>query len=87
MDFTICTTLQTAQFYGPPKLVLCLGITRRVDKSLHFLFAEGLETKSFLAALLLITGFILGWIKVYLVWSPQNVRLLTLLFCLETEKC
>ena len=86
MDFTICTTLQTAQFYGPPKLVLSLGLTRRVDKSLHFLFAKGLETKSFLVALLLVTGFVLDWIKAYLVYSPQNVRLFTLQFCLETEE-
>ena len=87
MDFTICTILQTAQFYRPPKLVLSLGLTRRVDKLLHFLFAKGLETKSFLVALLLVTGFVLDWMKAYLVYSPQNVRLLTLLFCLETEKC
>ena len=86
MDFTICTILQTAQFYGPPKLVLSLGLTRRVDKSLHFFFAKGLETKSFLVALLLITGFVLDWIKACLVNSPQNVRLFTLPFCLETEK-
>ena len=67
MDFTICIILQTTQFYGPPKLVLSLGITCRVDKSLHFLFAKGLETKSFLVALLLITGFVLDWMKAYLV--------------------
>ena len=40
MCFTICTILQTALFYWPPKLVLSLGLTRRVDKSLHFLFAR-----------------------------------------------
>ena len=34
-----------------------LGFTRRVDKSLHFLFAKGLETKSFLVALFLVTGY------------------------------
>ena len=63
-----------------------LGLTRRVHKSLHFLFAKGLETKSFLVALLLVTGFVLDWMKAYLVYSPQNVRLFTLPFCLETEK-
>ena len=86
MDFTICTILLMTQFYKPPKLVLSLGLTRRVDKSLHFLFAKGLETKSFLVALLLVTGFVFDWMKSYLVYSPQNVRLLTLPFCLETEK-
>ena len=86
MHFTICTILQTAQFYRPPKLVLSLGLTRRVNKSLHFLFAKGLETKSFLVALLLITGFILDWMKAYFVYSPQNVRLFMLPFCLEAEK-
>ena len=28
----------------------------------------------------------LDWMKAYLVYSPQNVRLFTLPFCLETEK-
>ena len=78
--------LQKPQFYWPPKLVLCLGLIRRVGKSLHFRFAKGLETKSFLVALLLTTGFVLDWMKAYLVYSPQNVRLLTSPFCLETEK-
>ena len=88
MDFTICTILQTALFYRPPKLVLSLGLTRRVDKSLHFHFAKGLQTKSFLVALLLVSGFVSGldWMKAYLVYSPQNVRLFTLPFCLKTEK-
>ena len=86
MDFTICAVLQTALFYWPPKLVLSLGLTRRVYKSLHFLFAKGLETKSFLVALLLVTGFVLDWTRAYLVYSPQNVRLFTMPFCLETEK-
>ena len=86
MDFTICTILHTALFYWPPKLVLSLGLIRRVVKSLHFQFAKGLETKSFLVALLLVSGFGLGWMKAYLVYSPQNVRLFTLPFCLETEK-
>ena len=86
MDFTICNILQTALFYWPPKLVLSLGLTRRVVKSLHFLYAKGLETKSFLVAMLLVSGFVLDWMKAYLVYSPQNVRLFTLLFCLETEK-
>ena len=86
MYFTICTILQTALFYWPPKLVLSLGLTRRADKSLHFLLAKGLETKSFLVALLLVSGFVLGWMKAYLGYSPQNVRLFTLPFCLETEK-
>ena len=86
MDLTICTILHTALFYWPPKLILSLGLTRRVDKSLHFLFAKGLETKSVLVALLLVSGFVLDWMKAYLVYSPQNVRLFTLPFCLETEK-
>ena len=86
MDFTICTILHTALFYWPPKLVLSLSLTRRVVKSLHFHFAKGLETKSFLVSLLLVSGFVLDWIKAYLVYSPQNVRLYTLPFCLETEK-
>ena len=86
MDFTICTILLTAQFYWPPKLVLSLGLTCRVDKSLHFLFAKGLEKKSFLVALLFVTGFVLDWMRAYLVYSPQNVRLLKLPFCLGTEK-
>ena len=86
MDFTICTILQTALFYRPPELVLSVGLTRRVDKSLHFLFAKGLETKSILVALLLVTGFVLDWTRTYLVYSPQNVRLFTMPFCLETEK-
>ena len=86
MDFSICTILQTAQFYRPPKLVLSLGLTRRVDKSLHFLFAKGLETKSFLVALLLVTGSVLDRMKAHLVHSPQNERIFALLFCLETEK-
>ena len=67
MDFSTCTILQTAQFYRPPKLVLSLGLTRRVDKSLHFLFAKGLETKSFLVALLLVTGSVLDRMKAHLV--------------------
>ena len=74
MNFTICTILQTALFYWPLKLVLRLGLTRRVVKSLH------------LVAMLLVSGFVLDWMKAYLVYSPQNVRLFTLLFCLETEK-
>ena len=86
MDFTICTILQTALFYWPPKLVLSLGLTRRVVKSLHFLFAKRLETKFFFVALLLVSGFALGWMKAYLVYSPQNVRLFSLPFCLEAEK-
>ena len=86
MDFTICAILQTVLFYRPPKLVLSLGLTRRVDKSVYFLFAQGLETKSCLVALLLVTGFILDWMKACLVYSPQNVRLFTLPFCLETKK-
>ena len=86
MDFTICTILQTAQFYRPPKLVLSLGLIRRADKSLHFLFAKGLETKFFLVALLLVTGFVLDWMRAYLVYSPQNVRLFALPYCSETEK-
>ena len=86
MDFSIYTILQTALFYWRPKLVLSLGLTRRVVKSLHFHFAKGLETKSFLVALLLVSGFVLDWMKAYLVYSPQNVRLFTLPFCLETEK-
>ena len=85
MNFTICTILHTALFYWPPKLVLNLGFTRRVDKSLHFLFAKGLKTKSFLVALLLVTGFVLDWTKAYLIYGAQNVRLFTLPFCLETE--
>ena len=67
-------------------MVLSLGLTRCVDKSLHFLFTQGLETKSFLVALLLVTNFVLDWMKAYLVYSPQNVQLLTLPFCLETKK-
>ena len=67
-------------------MVLSLGLTRRVDKSLHFHFAKGLETKSFLVALLLVSGFVLDWMKAYLVYSPQNVRVITKPFCLETEK-
>ena len=86
MNFTICTILQTALFYWLPKLVLSLGLTRRVDKSLHFHFGKGLETKSFLVALLLVSGFVLDWMKAYLVYSPKNVRLFTLPFCVETEK-
>ena len=86
MNLTIYTILQMAQFYRPPKLVLSLGLTRRVDKSLHFLFAKGLETKSFLVALLLVTGFVLYWMKAYLVDSTQNVPRFTLPFCPETEK-
>ena len=86
MDFTICTILQTALFYWPPKLVLSLGITRRVDKSLHFLFVKGLETKSFFVALLLVSGFVLDWMKACLGYSPQNARLFTLPFRIETEK-
>ena len=69
MDFTI---LHTALFYWPPKLVLSLGLIRRVDKSLHFLYAKGLETKSFLVALLLVSGFVLDWMKAYLVYSPRR---------------
>ena len=65
---------------------MSLGLTRRVDKSLHFLFAKGLETKSFLVALLLVSGFVLDWMKAYLVYCPQNVRLFTLPLCPETEK-
>ena len=86
MDFTICTILQTVLFYWPPKVVLNLGLTRRVVKLLHFLFAKGLETKSSLVTLFFVSGFVLDWMKAYLVYSPQNVRLFTLPFCLETEK-
>ena len=53
-------------------MVLSLGLIRRVVKSLHFHFAKGLETKSFLVALLLVSGFVLDWMKAYLVYSPQN---------------
>ena len=77
MDFTICTILLTALFYWPPKLVLSLSLTRRVDKSLHFHFAQGLETKSFLVALLLVLGFGYG---------PQN-RLDESGFSLQSAKC
>ena len=86
MDFTIGTILHTALFYWTPKLVLSLGLIRRVVKSLHFHFAKGLETKSFLVALLLVSGFVIDWMKACLVYSPQNVRFFTLPFCLETEK-
>ena len=85
MYFTICTILQTALFYWP-QLVLSLGLTRRVYKSLHFLFAKGLETKSFLVALSLVSGFVLDWMKACLVYRTLNVRLFALPFCLETEK-
>ena len=32
------------------------------------------------------TGFVLDWMKAYLVYSLQNVQLFALPFCLETEK-
>ena len=92
MDFTICTILHTTLFCRDVTILraaetgLEVGLALRVDKSLHFLFAEGLETKSFLVAMLLITGVVLDWMKAYLVYSPQNARLFTLPFCLEIEK-
>ena len=86
MGFTICTILQTALFYLPPKPVFSLGLTRRVVKSLHFFLAEELETNSFLVALLLVSGFVLDWMRAYLVYSPQTVRLYTLPICLKTGK-
>ena len=42
--------------------------------------------KSFLVALLLVSGFVLDWMKAYLVYSPQNERLFTLPFCLEADE-
>ena len=58
---------------------LSLGLTRRADKSLHFLFAKGLETKSFLVALLLVTGFVLRLDES--VFSLQSAKCATFLRC------